>query len=93
MNEKRAWLYAIAWLAGGVAACAVSIWLVTLIRWDWPDGTEEQRLTILGNALYGTLAIMSLVTLGLTMRSAIRNFKMSIGAASVDASADKGDGE
>ncbi len=89
--EKRAWLYGVAWLAGGVAACAFSLWLVTLIRWDWPAETDAQRLTILGNALYGTLAIMGLVTLGLTMRSAIRNFKMSAGAMSAEASGHDGD--
>ena len=76
-SEWRSWVYGIAWLAGGIAACLFSAWLVTLIRWDWPADTNAQRLAILGNALYGTLAIMSLVTLGLTMRAAIRNFKLS----------------
>lgn len=81
----RNWLYGVAWLAGGVAALFMSIWLVTLIRWDWPAGTEAQRLTILGNALYGVLAMSGLVTLGLTMRSAIRNFKGTAGGISLEA--------
>ena len=86
----RVWLYGIAWLGGGMAAFGLAIWLVTLIRWDWPVGTEAQRLAILGNALYAALAIMGLVAFGLTMRAAIRNFKASAGPASVEAS---GDGE
>ena len=39
----------------GVAALGLVVWLVTLIRWDWPAGTEEQRLTILANIAYGEL--------------------------------------
>jgi type VI protein secretion system component VasK len=83
--EGRAPFYALAWLLSGMAAGAMAVWLVTLIRWDWPVGTEAQRLTILGNALFGTLGLMALVTLGLTMRNAIRNLKGSIGAVSAEA--------
>lgn len=85
MNEKRAWLYAIAWLGGGVASCAFAVWLVTLIRWDWPADRAEQQLAILGNALTGALILMGLVMLGLSLRNAIRNIKGSAGPVSFEA--------
>ena len=91
--EKRAWLYGLAWLGGGVAAGAFAIWLVTLIRWDWPADRAEQQLTILGNALYGMIALMALVTLGLSMRNAIRNIKGSAGVASFEANGNAPDSE
>jgi hypothetical protein len=91
--EWRSWLYGIAWLAGGIASFGFAAWLVTLIRWDWAAGTEAQRLSILGNALYGVLATGALVTLGLTMRNAIRNFKMTAGAMSAEASGHEGEGQ
>lgn len=84
-GEKRAWLYALAWLGGGVASCAFAVWLVTLIRWDWPADRAEQQLSILGNALIGALILMGLVMLGLSMRNAIRNFKGTAGGVSVEA--------
>ena len=71
----RAWLYAVAWLAGGIALTAMSVWLVTLIRFGWPAGTEEQRLGILGIALYMVLTGPLLVMVGLGLRNAIRNIK------------------
>ena len=83
--EKRAWLYGIAWLGGGVASLAFVAWLVTLIRWDWPAGTESQRLAILGNIAYILLALAALVTLGLSLRNAIRNIKGSAGPVSIEA--------
>jgi hypothetical protein len=82
--DWRAWLYAIAWLAGGVALTAMSIWLVVLVRYDWPAGTEEQRLGILGVALYMTLTGPLLVMIGLGLRNAIRNLKGSAGVASFE---------
>lgn len=84
-TEKRAWLYGIAWLGGGIASCALAIWLVTLIRWDWPADRAEQQLAILGNALIGALALMGLVMLGLSLRNAIRNIKGSAGPVSFEA--------
>jgi hypothetical protein len=84
-NTWRQWLYAVAWLGGGVAASLFAIWLVTLIRWDWPADRAEQQLTILGNALYGMIGVMALVTIGLTMRNAIRNLKLAVGSASGEA--------
>ena len=84
-TERRAWLYAVAWLGGGVASCAFAVWLVTLIRWDWPADRAEQQLTILGNALTGALILMGLVMLGLSLRNAIRNIKGTIGGASIEA--------
>jgi hypothetical protein len=86
MNDKRAWLYALGWLGGGVAAGGMAVWLVTLIRWDWPAERAEQQLTILGNALYGMIALMALVILGLSIRNAIRNIKGSAGPVSFEAS-------
>lgn len=83
--EWRSWLYGIAWLLGGVAALAVSLWLVTLIRWGWPADRAEQQLSILGNALYIFAATNGLVVFGLTMRAAIRNFKGSAGGVSFEA--------
>ncbi len=88
MNENRAWLYAFGWLGGGVAAGGMAVWLVTLIRWDWPADRAEQQLTILGNALYGMIALMALVILGLSIRNAIRNIKGSAGPVSFEASGD-----
>lgn len=88
--EKRAWVYGLAWLGGGMAAGAMAIWLVTLIRWDWPADRADQQLTILGNALYGMICLMALVTLGLSIRNAIRNIKGSVGAASFEANGHEG---
>ncbi len=85
--EWRNWLYAILWPLGGIASGVILIWMITLIRWDWPAGTEEQRLTILGNIAYGMVGMMALVSLGLTMRNAIRNLKLSAGALSAEADA------
>lgn len=85
MNERRAWLYAFGWLGGGVAAGGFAAWLIYLIRWDWPSERNEQQLTILGNALYGMVALMALVILGLSIRNAIRNFKASALGVSVEA--------
>lgn len=89
--EWRAWLYAVAWLAGGVAFFAASIWLVTLIRWGWSSDRAEQQLDILGNALLATLICAGLVSFGLMMRNAIRNFKGTAGAISLEASNDHHD--
>jgi hypothetical protein len=92
-SEKRAWVYGLAWLGGGMAAGAMAIWLVTLIRWDWPADRAEQQLTILANALYGMICLMALVTLGLSIRNAIRNIKGSVGAASFEANGHDGHGQ
>lgn len=92
-QEKRAWVYGLAWLGGGMAAGAMAIWLVTLIRWDWPADRAEQQLTILANALYGMICLMALVTLGLSIRNAIRNIKGSVGAASFEANGHEGQGQ
>lgn len=81
----RSWLYGIAWLLGGVAALAVSLWIITLVRWGWPADRAEQQLSILGNALYIFAATNGLVVFGLTMRAAIRNFKGSAGSLSFEA--------
>ena len=89
MNERsaelRRWLYAMAWLGGGIALTVFSIWMVIEIRYDWPAGTEEQRLGILGIALYMVLSGPLLVMLGLGLRNAIRNLKASGGGFSVEA--------
>jgi len=63
-----------------VAMTALAIWLVVLIRWDWPAATAAQRLEILGNALLASLALAGLVQLGLGLRNAIRNIKGTAGA-------------
>jgi hypothetical protein len=68
-----------AMLGGGIVMTLLAIWLVVLIRWDWPRGTEAQRLGILGNALLGTLAGAGLVQLGLVVRNLIRNLRGSVG--------------
>ncbi len=85
MNGRRAWLYAFGWLGGGVAAGGLAAWLIYLIRWDWPSERNEQQLTILGNALYGMVALMALVILGLSIRNAMRNFRASALGVSVEA--------
>lgn len=84
-------MYGIAWLGGGVASCAFAVWLVTLIRWDWPADRAEQQLAILGNALTGALILMGLVMLGLSLRNAIRNIKATLpGGSSVEANGKDG---
>ena len=90
-EEARNWFYAFLWPAEGVASAVILIWMITLIRWDWPAGTEEQRLTILGNIAYGMVGMMALVSLGLTMRNAIKNLKLQAGGMSAEAEA--GDGK
>ena len=93
-GEKRAWLYGLAWLGGGIGAGGIAVWLITLIRWDWPAARAEQQLTILANALYGMIGLMALVTLGLSIRNAIRNIKGTLpGGASIEANGHDGDGE
>jgi hypothetical protein len=82
----RPWIYAVAWLAGGVALTVMSVWLVLLVRYDWPRGTEETRLGILGIALYMTLTAPLLVMIGLGLRNAIRNLKGGAGPASFEIS-------
>lgn len=83
--DKRAWVYAFAWIGGGMAAGGIAIWLITLIRWDWPADRAEQQMTILGNLAYGMVGLMALVILGLSLRNAIKNIKGSVGAASFEA--------
>jgi hypothetical protein len=63
----------------------MAIWLVVLVRYDWPKGTEEIRLGILGNAIYMALSVPLLVMLGLGLRNAIRNIKGTAGAMSFEA--------
>lgn len=87
----RPWLYAVAWLAGGIAFTFMSIWLVTLIRYDWPAGTEEQRIGILGIALYMVLTGPLLVMIGLGLRNAIRNIKATALGGSLDVNAHERD--
>lgn len=84
--EKRAWLYGLAWLGGGVAAGGLTVWLIYIFAYEaWPMGTEEQRLGILGQIAIGTVVLMGLVMLGLTVRNAIRNLKGSAGMVSFEA--------
>lgn len=84
--EKRAWVYGLAWLGGGIAAGGILAWLIWIVAYDpWPDGTAEQRLGILGQISIGALVLMGLVMVGLSIRNAIRNLKGSIGAASFEA--------
>lgn len=85
-SEWRAWIYGAAWLTGGIALTAISLWVVALIRYDWPRGTELKRLDILGVALYMLLSGPLLVMLGLGLRNAIRNIKGSAAGASIDIS-------
>lgn len=84
--DWRPWLYAVAWLAGGVALTGLSVWLIWLVRYGWPAGTEETRLGILGVALYMTLTGPLLVMIGLGLRNAIRTLKGSAGVASLEIS-------
>ena len=86
----RPWIYAIAWLGGGIAFTMLSIWTVTLIRWGWPEGTEAQRLSILGIALYMMLTVPILVMIGLGLRNAIRNIKATALGGSVEVSGHDG---
>lgn len=92
-TRARQWLYAIAWLAGGVAAYGLVIWLVTLIRYGWSAGTELVRIAAIANIAYGALGIMAMVTFGLTMRSAIRNIKASFGSDGANVEAKSSEGE
>lgn len=90
-SEWRAWVYAVAWLGGGLAMTSLACWMVYLVRYDWPRGTEETRLGILGVALYMMLSAPLLVMLGLGLRNAIRNLKGSAGIASIEVSGHEDD--
>ena len=85
--EWRAWIYMVAWLGSGIAAYALAIWLIVLVRYGWPAATASQRLDIIGNTLFGVIGIVALVALGLTMRNAIRSIKGTAGGASIDVTA------
>jgi len=89
-SEKRAWIYAISWIGGGVAAGA-GVWGLVdiLISKIWDVSTQGQRIDILGSIANGLLVIMGLTTLGLTLRNAIRNIKGSVGPVNFEASRDK----
>jgi hypothetical protein len=63
----------------------IVVWLITLVRWNWPATRAEQQLTILGNLAYGMVGLMALVILGLSLRNAIKNIKGTVGAASFEA--------
>ena len=80
-EELRRWFYAVCWMGGAIASTLLAIWLVTLIVYrPWAAGTEQQRLIILGNALYIILvAGPALCMAGLAVRNAIRNIKASAG--------------
>lgn len=85
--EKRAWMYGLAWLGGGVACGGGLAWIVWVFAHKvWPAGTEGQRIGALGDIATGLLVLMGLVMLGLTMRNAIRNLKGSAGPINFDAS-------
>jgi hypothetical protein len=84
--QWRAWLYASAWLTGGIVGTGLSIWHTRILLVGWPLATAPQRIGILGNALYMTLSIPLLVMLGLGLRNAIRNLKGSAGIASIEVS-------
>jgi hypothetical protein len=84
--EWRAWIYGAAWLTGGIALTGLSIWMVSLIRYDWPRGTELKRLDILGIALYMLLTGPLLVMIGLGLRNAIRTIKGTAAGASLEVS-------
>lgn len=79
-------MYAVAWLGGGIASGGFLAWLIWIVAYrSWPAGTEEQRLGILGQISIGTLILMGLVMLGLSLRNAIRNIKGSAGSVSFEA--------
>ena len=86
-QEKRAWLYSLAWLGGGIAA-GWGVWHLIGIftHGPWAEGTQAQRLGILGEIATSLLILMGLVTLGLSLRNAIRNIKGSAGPVSFEAS-------
>lgn len=81
-EELRRWFYAVCWMGGAIASTMLAIWIITVIVYrPWPAGTEQQRLTILGNALYIILvAGPALCMAGLAVRNAIRNIKATAGA-------------
>lgn len=86
-QEKRSWLYAIAWLGGGVAAGGFTAWLIWILAFaDWQTGTEAQRIGVLGQLSLGMVVLMGLVILGLSIRNAIRNIKGTAGPVSLEAS-------
>lgn len=92
-SDIRAWFYGLLWMGAGIAAGGFAAWLISSIRWGWPAERAEQQLTILGNALYAMIAIMALVTLGLSIRNAIRTIKGTLpGGGSFEANGRDGDG-
>ncbi len=85
--EWRRWLYALAWLGGGVAMTVLAIWLIQRLQDPaWGLVTAPQRIDILGRALMLSLGGALLVQLGLGLRNAIRNIKGEAGGASFEVS-------
>jgi len=52
-------------ILGAVPLTAFAIWLVWLVRYGWPEDRAEQQLTILGEALFGTLALLAIIVVAL----------------------------
>lgn len=85
-QEKRSWMYGIAWLGGGVACGGLVAWIIWVFAHNvWPAGTEVARIDALSQIALGLLVLMGLVMLGLTVRNAIRNLKGSAGPVNFEA--------
>lgn len=79
--EWRPWLYAVAWLGGGVAYAIIDAGGVALLTWGpWATETAPQRLDIIGRSHLINSTIPALVMLGLGLRNAIRTIKGTAGA-------------
>lgn len=52
-------------ILGAIPLTAFSVWLVWLVRFGWPEDRAEQQLTILGGALFGSLALIGVIVVAL----------------------------
>jgi hypothetical protein len=70
-------------ILAGPPLTGLAAWLVYLVRYGWPTGTEVQRLEILGWALFGVLGLVAIIVVGLALvrlEAETRLGKFSIGA-------------
>lgn len=71
-NWRRTVL-ALVFAAAGAMLILMALWLVHHVLADsWPPALAGRRLTIVGNALYATLALLALVLASLGMTVALR---------------------
>lgn len=87
----RPWIYRFCWLGGGVVLTAIAVWMIADLQdARWGSATAQQRLQILGVALYMVLSGPLLVMIGLGLRNAIRNLKGTAAGMSLEVEGHEG---